>query len=479
MNILQIVYVFSILLIIFVHGDDTSNSDLNIFDNLSDLLLSEEKINNRQKSLSLNSLGCFEDVDCDRGLICSKTTMVCEPVDDCPFTFGRKDGHKHQECILCKDDSECGWQPNIPSLDDGNEMISKRLDYCWPDGQCREYPPFSVNIFKIETNDTLDQENSDISVISTNKFSKGERACVTVSPWFKEESPFMKIDITSIQLCVSKQYFNGKILSYNTTAKHLYQRKPDIHYPGIIHYDATNPHNTGCQTHEGNIRSYIVYSSNELRTGKKGRTDWLRVSQDANHFHPSSKFTSITKGKDTVCFDVMPMTNPNIPIYMQTEISVHRVLLDKPRNNNNNNSEFHQERELDHQEILNSMYGVSNSSKSLVWKGVVASPKFRSKWKEESAMESSQNTVKKNYEEYNNNNDDDDDGGLFVDCGRGTKFNGVAGLCESPSISNQLYFWTLLGSTLILIAGTIIFVIQINTHNKNILHLINTGHIDA
>lgn len=410
-----------------------------------------------------DSLGCFEDVDCDKGHRCSPSTLSCEPIDQCSFRMGRREGLKHGECILCKDDSDCGWQPDVVSPEDGH-VVSKRLDYCWPDGLCREYPPFTLSVFKVSENADNNTTNPSLSIQDTRRFSKGDRVCVTVTPWFKEEAPHMKIDVDKLELCVSKHHFDGRIDKHGSSnpkyTNHVYQRAPETTYPGILPYDANRPAETGCATPGGHIRSYIVFSDKTGKDSGVGRADWLRVAKDDNHFHTSMEFGSITAGKDTVCFDAIPMTHEQVPIYMQLKVTLSSVDVVNVSK--------------DHQKILDSIYGTADTG---TWSGVVCSPK----WKETrtATQPSSDAQLTQGYDGYHvEEEDDDDDDGLFVDCGIGTKFNGVAGLCESPSVSNQLYFWTLLGSTCVLIAGTIIFVIQLISHNKNLLHLVKTGHID-
>ena len=55
----------------------------------------------------------------------------------------------------------------------------------------------------------------------------------------------------------------------------------------------------------------------------------------------------------------------------------------------------------------------------------------------------------------------------------------MAGLCEAPSIANEVFFWVLIGNTLVIIVGAVLFILALKQHNDDMLYLVRNGFIDS
>lgn len=490
---------------------------------------------------------CYDDTECDKGYICSKETHTCQYIQVCDAISGRMHGLRHGECIPCTTDNECGWQPDNTAMkkrtgqqqeqqqrkeEEPMSLIPGRKDHCWPDGGCRHTEPFKLITFKVTKNgnehtSSVAGNNNEgtssygayhtdasfflqhYSVAPSKRFSKGDRMCITVAPNIEQEkTAWLSIDIMKLEMCASKTYFEGSISSspyhrerleqeiqHQQSQIHPYQRKPDIFYPGIIHYDPKKPSTTGCRTNNNQIRKYTVFTKseknpNDMKDHTKHKKNELFAilamgnghDNDDNkkhHFHPSTEISTITSGGDTVCFDAVPVTAKDVPIYVEATIRVSSPAGSRVGVGHAGSSNVSIE---DQKMMLEMLYGIHNDDDNDInnnhyWRGIVASEKFKS------------TTQYHNYQYYDFNNGDDDgsndyhsytnDDGIFVNCDSGTKFNGVAGLCEAPTIANQVFFWVLIANTLVIIGGSILFVFALKKHKDDMLYLVRNGFIDT
>jgi hypothetical protein len=410
-------------------------------------------------SSSINDDGdtpfCLDDTDCEKGYRClmHSTIRECVKIPECMDNSGRENGGKYGECVACIGDEECGWFSNY--------------DYCWPDGACREYPPFKMYTFVTKRHD--DERGEEVVIEKSNKATQGERVCLSVVPWIKEEA--FSLDISHLELCASSLYNFGKhrkilkALDRSLSKKKGLddeRRAPDIHYPGIIHFDPNMPMNTGCNTDPSHVHTYTVFTIGKGEDAMKDHTpnrevQTRRFFRDPHHFHPSMEVSTITGGGDTVCFDAVAITAPDIPIYIQAEIRL------KP---SSSSPHIDANTTKDDTEALHSVYGLYNSlydadykpSKiDYEWSGTVASPKF---------VDVYHGGAKRGEERVYL--DTRDSSGLFVNCPSGTKFDGVAGFCQRPTVTNSVFFWVLLASGVAFIVGAVFFAIHLTIHKANI-----------
>lgn len=427
---------------------------------------------------------------------------------------------------------------------------STRMDHCWPDGGCRQTEPFRLITFKVTKNSDIMREPEIInngppgySVVPARKFSKGERMCVTIAPNIEEsKASWLSIDIMKLEMCASNAYFEGlgkgetrlkssshinqrqetlkREIEQQQNQLHHYQRKPDFFYPGIVHYDPAKPSTTGCRTDNNRVRKYTVFTKSEKNLNdmkdhtkhKKNELFTIISMDDNHHFHPSTEISTITSGGDTVCFDAIPITAKDVPIYVEATIRVSPGSGDSQRNQ----SSSQQPASIQDQKLmLEMLYGIHNGNvginkedtfqgkedesnrhgkgfkvaSNVYWQGIVASDKFKRNVPQSlneynGGAGGGDSTLygyyhhHVEYEDYEH--DDDDDGnGIFVNCDTGTKFNGVAGICEAPTIANQVFFWVLIANTLVIIGGSILFVLALRKHNDDILYLVRNGFIDT
>jgi hypothetical protein len=414
---------------------------------------------------------CADDTECDRGYRCSPATQECTKIPDCLPNSGRQHGLKHGECIPCSSDDECGWFPGAG------------LDFCWPDGGCRDVPPFRIFSTRVvTTNGTVSMSNQHIE--STGNVNEGDRTCLSVVPTFRED--LFHVDIIQLDLCASTLYFKGRnspvipgtdksqdaTISFNDVRD--YENKKRILYPGIIPYNPDNPGTTGCRTDPDRVRVHTVLREGPTHDVGNNEQFTKDMVDGRHHFHPSI-LSSVTMGKDTVCFSAKAITAPDVPIYIEATIdvtpdtSVHHASMSGDKQKRDVLSE-------DEVEGLYRVYGltVDDPSLPMEWKGIVSSPR---RYAPAPTTISLTNGFAPSLATTGSGSPITSEDSMYVSCPGGTKFDGVAGICEQPAVSKDLFFWLLIASTIVLIIGSVLFIVRLKSHNEYMMHLIRTGQI--
>jgi hypothetical protein len=179
------------------------------------------------------------------------------------------------------------------------------------------------------------------------------------------------------------------------------EKEETFPYDGIKPYDALFHENTGCRSDPNTIRVYTVYN----------RDDKIA---DFHHFEAFEE-TGLP-GTSTVCFDALPISPSSVPVYMEFTVAVEPSDAEIPE---------HEERDVVGQ--LKAFGAGEKGEGETPWRGVVATSH---------------------------------DVELFIGCPGGKEFDGVAGICERPSVASELFFWVLLLAFVILIGGSIWFVFE-------------------
>lgn len=406
---------------------------------------------------------CVDDTDCARGYRCSAATQECTKIPECLPNSGREHGLKHGECLPCTTDDECGW------------FTGAAYDFCWPDGACRDVQPYRLFFTRV------DAVNRTASV---QRVAEGDRVCVSVVPAFRED--LFHVDVRRLDLCASTLYFAGAdtpVAAGTDRAAAWYQQRgalhaahlavtsenQDIQYPGILPLDPDRPGSTGCRTDPDRVRVHTVFrkaraaAAAEPATGGGERAAADEVD-GRHHFRPSV-LSSVTAGFDTVCFDAKAVTAPRVPIYIEAKVDVTPATsVWEPAR---------ADAALSQDEILGlyRVYGLLGDD--LEWRGVVSSPRRTAPAPSTIALLDGLSPALSNLPGM---------GGpapssMFVACPLGAKFDGVAGICEQPGVSNDLFFWILIASAIVLVAGAVLFVVQLKSHNEYMMYLIRSGQI--
>jgi len=410
---------------------------------------------------------CADDTDCGKGYRCPPATHECTKIPDCLANSGREHGARHGECIRCTSDAECGWFPGAA------------YDFCWPDGACRDVPPFRILSTRIAPEDgdgVLDGVR------------QGDRVCVTVSPVVRQD--LFRVDVTRLDLCASSLYFRGahapvvpgvdkslgRIVDKEGLGRIVDKEglggKEDLdqdngfaayRYPGILYYDADNPGTSGCRTDPDRVRVHTVFKQSAKKTRARAGSaayDGEHTSDKRHHFHTTT-LSTVTKGQDTVCFDARAMTAPDVPIYIQAKVDV------APARTKG-------DRELSPDQLIG-LYRVyallHDDNADAEWSGVVPSPRRRV------PEASSGEPPIPLHSAFVSAADADASAQMFVSCPTGVKFDGVAGVCEQPSVSKNLFFWMLIASVIALIVGSVLFAIRLRAHNEHMRRVIESGQI--
>ena len=356
-----------------------------------------------------DTIGCVDDTECDRGHRCVLETRSCASIPKCEPWEGRENGHRYGECIACRSDSDCGWTAN---------------DHCWPDGGCRSSPPFFIMTFVRSENGTRSK------VESATSFGRGQTMCASVVASAADERDHLDVSVKRVQMCALKQtariskYRKGLKKKELHTKKKLFkggeeevrkeaelQHRIDYPYDGIEPYDALYHESTGCRTDKKSLRVYTLYDDDRSKGKKKS------AFIDYHHFDAFEE--AGLPGTSTICFQALPISPRNVPVYMEFVVEVSRSDLgddESPR--------------------LLEAFGLDGKGKGKksTWKGVVPT---------------SQGVD------------------LFISCPGGKEFDGVAGICERPSVANELYFWVFLVSFAVLVTGSVIFVFSCNEAQKH------------
>lgn len=403
----------------------------------------EESVEQSHSALDLESSSgaefCEEDSDCARGYRCSTATQECTKIPDCIPSSGREHGQRHGSCILCSSDSECGW------------LRGAGADFCWPDGACRTSPPFKIVSTLVGSN---------VNTSSSNSARQGDRICLTVVPTFVED--LFRVDIIQLDMCASTLYFQGAKSSVAPGVDKSLNKKGadnEITYPGISPYDPDSPGTTGCRTDPEYVRVHSVFS--KTRKGhetKKGGETFVRTSVDGTHHFHTSVLSSVTAGDDTVCFDARAITAPDVPVYIQAKVKV---------------SASHGGQEDISKEEEEGVYRVYGLRRHSTWEGTVVSPSKPSP--EISTIRLSNGLAPVLSSKMGETGPVTTEDSMFVSCQVGTTFDGVAGLCESPNVSKDLFFWMLIVSVVVLIMGSVLFVVRLKAHNEYMQRMIHSG----
>jgi hypothetical protein len=279
--------------------------------------------------------------------------------------------------------------------------------HCWPDGACRSVPPFYIMTF------IKDYQNATRVVEPASTFIRGQTMCASVIPSAGDQRDHLDVRIRKLQMCALKQtaafsdYRRGLRAAERKDAEEGRQEGAVFPYDGIQPYDALFHETTGCRSDPNTIRVYTVYDQDE------------KIA-DFHHFEAFAE--SGLPGTSTVCFDALPISPSTVPVYMEFTVSV------KP-----SDAEI---QEHEQQDVVGQLkaFGVAgkngkdeNGKKHQSWRGLVATSQ---------------------------------DIELFIGCPGGKEFDGVAGICERPSVAHELFFWVLLLSFVVLIAGSVFFVFE-------------------
>jgi len=392
------------------------------------------------------SCECVDDTECDRGHMCDSETRVCVQIPQCEPWEGRENGHRHGDCIMCRSDTDCGWYKS-KNVGSGSEL-EKENTYCWPDGVCRTVPPLFIMTFvkkKVPVrNSTAPSSDTNVVVEPASAFTRGQTMCASVIASAADNRVHLNVSITRIQICALKQ--TARLSRYRkdlkekklaNKKKRLVSQKFDesltqtertfmlneqeleleqqIAYPydGIDPYDPLFHESTGCRTDKTALRVYTVYSA-----GKSSVAD----------YHHFDAFEEVgLPGTSTVCFQALPISPRSVPVYMELEVAVSR-----------SKDAVENKEEREQLAGLFKAFGLNNADSSSgkeQWNGLVpTSPNFK----------------------------------LFIGCPGGKEFDGVAGVCERPSVAKEMYFWVLLFGIVIMFAGIVVFFVEYNKAQQHL-----------
>jgi len=262
---------------------------------------------------------------------------VCVEVPGCSSSSGRKGGERQGECKPCEMSSECGW------------FQDKK--FCWPDGECREIPPYIAYFSRFE-----EPEHTQ------NKFRDGDAICLTIA--LNVEDPLLRslftIEIISLEECAIHRNINpmwyGKHTLHGAYAPY-----------GIAPFNSKSPRKTGCYTPDDRIHKKAIFNKKRevlLDKDKLTTTPYLKpfgiesvettqalVYFDQKHFdhmkdHPLEKrhlqegvkivFESMPSEFDnddptkeiggptsTMCWQENAISPKDIPVYFQADIEIH------------------------------------------------------------------------------------------------------------------------------------------------------------
>lgn len=231
--------------------------------------------------------------------------------------------------------------------------------------------------------------------------------CASVIPSAGDQRDHLDVQIRKLQMCALKQ--TAAFSNYRRGLRAAEEEEEEVFpYDGIQPYDALFHETTGCRSDPNTIRVYTVYDRDE------------KIAD----FHHFEAFEEIgLPGTSTVCFDALPISPSTVPVYMEFTVSV------KP-----SDAEIQEHEEHDVTGQLKA-FGIAEEGgkeekgkkEESSWRGLVATSH---------------------------------DIELFIGCPGGKEFDGVAGICERPSVAHELFFWVLLLSFVVLIAGSIFFVFE-------------------
>lgn len=413
---------------------------------------------------------CSDHTECDKGFRCDDEIGYCVEIPKCQAWEGRENGDKHGQCLPCRSDTDCGWYKYITQQNE-NETSETFLDHCWPDGACRNVPPFFIMTFiKTQTSDNVSNATSSIEannlpvVKPASKFTRGQTICASVIPTAGDKRKYLEVSIKRLEICALKQ--TAELSKYHRSlqkkrireemkkmteggtatqkqqsileAEQKYLSNP---YEGIVPYDSLFHDTTGCRSDKNAIRVYTVYDKTKS-TKKKGVYDY----QQFNAFEEKG-----LPGTSTVCFQALPISPSNVPVYMEFTVTIENAQQYSYMENEMNEQEI---REIKSQfeafglKITENDYDDNGDKRISGDGGSVDINQNIAKW---------QGVVPTSH-----------DVEMFIRCPGGKEFDGVAGICERPSVAKELFFWVLIGFVVITIIGTVIFVFE---YNKYQMHL--------
>jgi hypothetical protein len=244
-------------------------------------------------------------------------------------------------------------------------------------------------------------QNATPMVEPASAFIRGQTMCASVIPSAGDQRDHLDVQIRKLQLCALKQTAAFSNYRRNLQVSGEGEKEETFPYDGIKPYDALFHENTGCRSDPNTIRVYTVYN----------RDDKIA---DFHHFEAFEE-TGLP-GTSTVCFDALPISPSSVPVYMEFTVAVEPSDAEIPE---------HEERDVVGQ--LKAFGAGEKGEGETPWRGVVATSH---------------------------------DVELFIGCPGGKEFDGVAGICERPSVASELFFWVLLLAFVILIGGSIWFVFE-------------------
>lgn len=471
----------------------------------SSLLMTSEESSEDDTTIGINKIACMSEIDCPAKHMChigedepAKTIGFCRPIPKCYEDSGRLGGNKIGDCVLCSTQEQCGWYSDN--------------QYCWPDGTCRQDPPYFVYTTSFDDPDTL----------KTN-FTDGEEGCISIGLNVPEIlGKYFSIDITEVRECAIRKNIDPRWYGKHTMHG---KRAPFAIEP----YDPTNHKKTGCRTDDPRIHTSLIYSvdrdkpidvdsygrhqigKKSLRKGDKfvvsvqqnsvnGRVskgdtvlvyyDKEEAAEKGDNKDENSKYshrygTKIIyknpNGMVTLCWMEKAISPKDIPVYIEAEITVTAsdvppeadiVVLEKGtveeqeiekmeeakegiekgeerekeglETRNFDVEGYHERLQLSYLDLLYS-FGVKEITTESEENVVVIEGLT-----DETSSEN-ESTLKTTYSTSNLLIPCGEYVHTWVDCPDNTKFDGVAGICETPGLDYWVHVAILITSALTLI----------------------------